>query len=90
MITYRLVLKRLAKRRAQRAATAAWERAKQPKSVRDPLWSDFQNATLRADGERLADIGDWVMRGCPVELFSLTANERIVVDAYCSARITDA
>jgi hypothetical protein len=54
-----------------------------PYEPRDPLWADLQDASLRADGERLADIGDWVLRGCPVELFKLGKYERVIVDAYC-------
>ena len=50
--------------------------------VRDPLWADFQDAALTDDANRLADIGDWVVRGVPIDLFGLTENERIVVIAY--------
>jgi hypothetical protein len=72
----------LAHRRAHRAALAMWERARQPRPERDPLWRDFAEACLQADGERLADIGDLIVKGVPVEFFRLTENERLVVDAY--------
>lgn len=77
----------LANRRSHRAALAAWERAKQPHPERDPLWRDFCEAALQADGERLADIGDWIHKGVPVELFRLTENERLVVDAYLGGSV---
>jgi len=53
--------------------------------ARDPLWADFQQAALMADAERLADIGDKVLRGESIDHFDLTENERIVVEAYVLA-----
>lgn len=59
-----------------------WEHARRPHPERDPLWRDFAEACLQAYGERLADIGDWIVKGVPVEFFRLTENERLAVDAY--------
>lgn len=79
----RLVRGWLARRRLQRENLATLERLKNRKAeVRDAMWTDFQDAELNGDAERLADIGDWIEQGVPQRLFNLTANERIVVEAY--------
>lgn len=78
-------IRRLRHWRSHRRAIALWKQAQRPKPEREHLWRDFQEAELRADSERLAAIGDWVLRGVPIDLFRLTENERIVVDAYVGA-----